>query len=221
MTAEPPKQRRLTTTGVVVTAACTAVTLGIGFLLFPFVSPALRKHCLPFVPATDAQIENVLAAVRRRPGLGNLVDLGSGDGRIVIAAAKQGIPSLGYELNYWLVLFSRYRAYREGVFSTAKFARANLWNVSLRPFDNIVIFGVSGMMRELQGKVFSEMHSTSQVIACRFPFVQLQSASKIGHGIDTVWCYNKHSKALQPGQEETEEVMMEEEHQSPEITQRK
>ncbi len=36
-----------------------------------------------------------------------LVDLGSGDGRIVIAAAKHGIAAIGYELNYPLVLYSR------------------------------------------------------------------------------------------------------------------
>lgn len=47
----------------------------------PFVAPALRKICLPFVPATTAQVENVLTALRARSG--TLVDIGSGDGRIV------------------------------------------------------------------------------------------------------------------------------------------
>lgn len=36
-----------------------------------------------------------------------VADLGSGDGRIVIALAKQGYRAAGYELNYWLVLYSR------------------------------------------------------------------------------------------------------------------
>ena len=39
---------------------------------------------------------------------GPIVDLGSGDGRIVIEAAKRGIPAEGVELNPWLVLYSRY-----------------------------------------------------------------------------------------------------------------
>lgn len=47
----------------------------------PFVSPALRRICLPYVPATPSQIENVFNALKGRSG--NLVDLGSGDGRIV------------------------------------------------------------------------------------------------------------------------------------------
>uniref|UniRef100_F7GLT3 ATP synthase c subunit lysine N-methyltransferase n=1 Tax=Monodelphis domestica TaxID=13616 RepID=F7GLT3_MONDO len=46
----------------------------------PFLTPALRKICLPFVPATSHQIENVLKMLRCRSG--TLVDIGSGDGRI-------------------------------------------------------------------------------------------------------------------------------------------
>lgn len=47
----------------------------------PFVTPALRKVCLPFVPATSTQIQNVLKMLENRSG--SLVDIGSGDGRIV------------------------------------------------------------------------------------------------------------------------------------------
>lgn len=53
----------------------------------PFVAPALRKVCLPFVPATAAQVENVLRVLRARSG--TLVDIGSGDGRIVSVAVEE------------------------------------------------------------------------------------------------------------------------------------
>jgi hypothetical protein len=39
--------------------------VAMGAVLIPFVTPALRRHCLPFVPATDMQIKNVLEAVRQ------------------------------------------------------------------------------------------------------------------------------------------------------------
>ncbi|XP_016808236.1 ATP synthase subunit C lysine N-methyltransferase isoform X1 [Pan troglodytes] len=91
----------------------------------PFVTPALRKVCLPFVPATTKQIENVVKMLRCRRG--SLVDIGSGDGRIVIAAAKKGFTAVGYELNPWLVWYSRYRAWREGVHGSAKFYISDLW----------------------------------------------------------------------------------------------
>ncbi|XP_063476008.1 ATP synthase subunit C lysine N-methyltransferase isoform X6 [Symphalangus syndactylus] len=91
----------------------------------PFVTPALRKVCLPFVPATTKQIENVVKMLQCRRG--SLVDIGSGDGRIVIAAAKEGFTAVGYELNPWLVWYSRYRAWREGVHGSAKFYISDLW----------------------------------------------------------------------------------------------
>lgn len=56
---------------------------GIGLIAasIPFVLPALRRYCLPYVPATPVQIERVLWQLRGRQG--KVVDLGSGDGRVV------------------------------------------------------------------------------------------------------------------------------------------
>ncbi|XP_007959394.3 ATP synthase subunit C lysine N-methyltransferase isoform X1 [Chlorocebus sabaeus] len=110
----------------------------------PFITPALRKVCLPFVPATTKQIENVVKMLRCRRG--SLVDIGSGDGRIVIAAAKEGFTAVGYELNPWLVWYSRYRAWREGVHGSAKFYISDLWKVTFSQYSNVVIFGVPQML---------------------------------------------------------------------------
>ena len=41
----------------------------------------------------------------------------------------QGHQAVGYELNPWLVLYSRWRAYRSGVYGSAKFYCKNLWKV--------------------------------------------------------------------------------------------
>lgn len=63
-----------------------SVIVGLYAVVFPFVSPALRKICLPFVPATNAQVQNVMTAlrrIRRRTTNENVIDLGSGDGRLV------------------------------------------------------------------------------------------------------------------------------------------
>ena len=48
----------------------------------PFLLPALRRYCLPYVPASTAQVQNVMAVLKSRPAR-RVVDLGSGDGRIV------------------------------------------------------------------------------------------------------------------------------------------
>lgn len=62
------------------------IATAISVVCFPFVSPAFRKICLPYVPATHQQIKNVIRALNGRSG--SLIDLGSGDGRIVSMSDK-------------------------------------------------------------------------------------------------------------------------------------
>ena len=61
--------------------------MGVYALTAPFLLPALRKICLPFVPATSAQVKNVFTALSGRSG--SLIDIGSGDGRIVSNTAAE------------------------------------------------------------------------------------------------------------------------------------
>merc|ERR1712062_142022 len=56
-----------------------------------------------------------------------LVDIGSGDGRIVHLAAQNGYKAHGIELNPWLVMYSKYRSLRLGIRSTTTFSRQDLW----------------------------------------------------------------------------------------------
>ncbi|XP_076601923.1 ATP synthase subunit C lysine N-methyltransferase [Chaetodon auriga] len=174
--------------GLIVTGVLGGSLVALYAVAAPFVSPALRKVCLPFVPATTAQVENVLRALRARSG--TLVDIGSGDGRIVIAAAKHGFQASGFELNPWLVWYSRYKAWREGVHRSTSFHISDLWKVSFAQYSNVVIFGVPQMMDQLELKLASELPSTAKVVACRFPFPTWVPEHIAGEGIDTVWVYD-------------------------------
>lgn len=60
-----------------------ATALGISLAAVPFVTPALRRVCIPYVPATTEQLSNVSRALATQKAKGPLVDLGSGDGRVV------------------------------------------------------------------------------------------------------------------------------------------
>ncbi|KAM4028579.1 ATP synthase subunit C lysine N-methyltransferase-like isoform 3-T3 [Anomaloglossus baeobatrachus] len=137
----------------------------------------------------EVQMENILKMLKFRSG--TFVDIGSGDGRIVIAAAKKGFQAVGYELNPWLVWYSRYKAWREGVHQNTKFNISDLWKVSFSQYTNVVIFGVPHMMPLLERKLQNELSPTSRVIACRFPFPNWIPDHISGHGIDTVWVYDK------------------------------
>ncbi|KAK0148548.1 Protein N-lysine methyltransferase FAM173B [Merluccius polli] len=170
----------------------------------PFVAPALRRVCLPFVPATPAQVDHVLRALRTRSG--TLVDIGSGDGRIVIAAAKRGFQASGFELNPWLVWYSRYKAWREGVHHSTSFHISDLWKVSFAQYSNVVIFGVPQMMDQLELKLSNELQSTAKVVACRFPFPNWVPDHTVGEGIDAVWVYDAKVFKTRRPRTETEDA---------------
>ncbi|KAG7488562.1 hypothetical protein MATL_G00035880 [Megalops atlanticus] len=146
------------------------------------------------------QVENVLKVLQQRTG--TLVDIGSGDGRIVIAAAKQGFRAVGFELNPWLVWYSRYRAWREGVHHETSFYISDLWKVSFSQYTNVVIFGVPQMMAQLEEKLQGDLQSTAKVVACRFPFPTWVPDATAGEGIDTVWVYDAKSFKPQQGTEQ-------------------
>ncbi|XP_051989654.1 ATP synthase subunit C lysine N-methyltransferase-like [Xyrauchen texanus] len=180
--------------GIIATCVVGGSLVALYAVTGPFIAPALRKICLPFVPATRAQIENVLTVLQTRSG--SLVDIGSGDGRIVIAAAKRGFKAAGFELNPWLVWYSRYKAWREGVQHSTSFYISDLWKVSFSEYTNVVIFGVPQMMEQLEVKLQTELQSSAKVVACRFPFPTWTPNGVAGEGIDTVWVYD--AKTFKP-----------------------
>ncbi|PNF21148.1 Protein FAM173B, partial [Cryptotermes secundus] len=142
---------------------------------------------LPYVPATATQIKNVMSALAGRSG--RLIDLGSGDGRIVLTAAKAGFVADGVELNPWLVAYSKFQAFRLGFCNCARFYCQDLWKFNLKPYPNIVIFGVQEMMPQLEMKLEKELCNDVHVVACRFPFPTWTPDATLGAGMDTVWVY--------------------------------
>lgn len=57
----------------------------------------------------------------------------------VIAAAKKGFRAVGFELNPWLVWYSRYRAWKAGVHHSTSFHISDLWKVSQSTSDCLQI----------------------------------------------------------------------------------
>lgn len=195
MTEFPKWQRR----GIWAAWLAGGTAFGLLALSLPFVLPALRRHCLPYVPATPIQIEKILHQLKGRHG--KMVDLGSGDGRVVIAAAKEGHYAVGYELNVWLVLYSRLKALVSGVHGRTEFHKKDLWKVDLSPYENIVIFGVESMMEPLGLKISSDLSTSCndgdsskeghyRIIACRFQFPQQTPTVSYRLGQNSVWVYD-------------------------------
>ncbi|XP_012927833.2 protein FAM173B isoform X6 [Heterocephalus glaber] len=79
--------------GLLFTGVVGGALVAVYAVATPFITPALRKICLPFVPATAKQIENVMKMLRHRRG--SLVDIGSGDGRVVTFSQYSNVVVFG------------------------------------------------------------------------------------------------------------------------------
>lgn len=71
-----------------VVCAVGSIATSMMYTLVPFVSPAFRRICLPYLPATSKQLTVVaqllwFAETRAHRRIGRLLDVGSGDGRVV------------------------------------------------------------------------------------------------------------------------------------------
>lgn len=64
--------------------------IALTIVCYPFVSPALRRYTLPYIPATNNQLKNIMSVLPSNSKHKKLLDIGSGDGRIVIETAKKG-----------------------------------------------------------------------------------------------------------------------------------
>ncbi len=92
-----------------------------------------------WVPTPDILVQDMLNAAEVTAE-DFVMDLGSGDGRIVIAAAKRGATAVGVEFNPDMVALSQENAEKEGVSSRASFLNADLFSVDLNRATVITLY---------------------------------------------------------------------------------
>ena len=92
-----------------------------------------------WVPTPDAMVESMLDMAEVTPQ-DFLMDLGSGDGRTVIAAAKRGLRAKGIEYNGDMVALARRNAAAAGVSDRAQFEEADLFETNLSQAQVLTMF---------------------------------------------------------------------------------
>jgi len=119
----------------------------------------------PYLPVLKPQIITALELLELKPGQ-TIIDLGSGDGRFLLAAAQNGFSAVGYEINPILVLVSKFRTrkYRRQVTILWK----NYWQVEWPKADAIFVFLISKYMKKLNNKVIQYKHRPIKLVSLGF-----------------------------------------------------
>ncbi len=108
-----------------------------------------------WIPTPNSMVVAMLKLARLSSG-DLLVDLGSGDGRIPILAAKEfAARGLGIELNADLVAYSRQRAVREGVADRVKFVRGDIFETDFSDATVVALFMTPSVLQRLRPKLLS------------------------------------------------------------------
>lgn len=177
---------------IAVLAVMLLILLAAAFLLTPFALPLFARGA-PYVPSGRKTIERMLDLALLKVGE-RMLDIGSGDGRIVIAAARRGIIAHGVELNPWLVWWSRLQAKMFGFSGKAAFTCGNLWSFDTSGFDVITVYGLSPIMRRLGEKLSRELQPGARVVSHGFRFPDWQTVREV----DGVYLYEVKVKSHNP-----------------------
>lgn len=140
----------------------------------------------PYMPSYDKTVKKMFALANISPKV-KAADLGSGDGKILIALAKEGVEAHGYEINPLLVWWSRKKIQREKLSENAFIHWKSFWRQDFSSFDVIIVFGIPYIMKGLEKKLQKELKPGARVVSNAFTFPHWKYAKKD----DGVYLYEK------------------------------
>ncbi|MDB5864731.1 MAG: hypothetical protein JWO70_2537 [Betaproteobacteria bacterium] len=125
---------------------------------------------VPYVATPQNVVDTMLDLAKVGPN-DFLIDLGSGDGRIVITAAKKyGTRGFGVDLDGALVSEARREAERQGVKDKAEFYTRNIFVTDIGRATVLTTYLFSHVNIELRPKIFSELKPGTRVVSHEFDF---------------------------------------------------
>lgn len=123
----------------------------------------------PYVPTPTIIVTEMLRFGEIKPG-DFLLDLGSGDGRIPITAAKDyGASGMGIDIDERLVQLATDNAARAGVGDRVKFVKGDLFQMDLSQASVITTYLLPNTVTRLVPKILAEMKPGSRVISHDYP----------------------------------------------------
>lgn len=148
-------------------------------------------YCLdaPYVE-TPADVVQTMLEVARVDRADTVMDLGSGDGRIVIAAARlYGCHGIGVDLDPEKVEAGKRAAEAANVAHLVKFVRADLHDVDLSEATVVTLFLLGHVNMELRERLRRELRPGSRVVSRRFPMGDWTPDARVGEFNDMIYCW--------------------------------
>ncbi len=142
----------------------------------------------PYRATPPAVVERMLDLAGVGAGT-RLIDLGCGDGRIVIAAARRGAAAHGIDIDPARIAEAQAAARAAGVDERATFAQGAMFAMDLRAFDVVTLFLLGHVNRWLGGKLQRELAPGARVVSHQFGMPNWEAAAiePIGQSALHLW----------------------------------
>jgi cyclopropane fatty-acyl-phospholipid synthase-like methyltransferase len=139
------------------------ITLGLAVLMS--LSAAWPPDEIPFVPTPVEVVDRMLELAEVKQG-DVVYDLGSGDGRIVIRAAKKyGVRAVGIEMDSWLVAAARAKAKEEGVDDLVEFRIEDALKTDLSRATVVTLYMLPWFNEMMRPKFQTQLKPGSRIVA--------------------------------------------------------
>jgi SAM-dependent methyltransferase len=131
-------------------------------------TPPRREKLAPFVPTPQEVVDRMLAMAEVKAG-DVVYDLGCGDGRLVITAAKRfGVHGLGVDIDPDRIAESKANAKREGVEKLVEFRQQDARDVNLSGASVVTLYLLTEANLELRPRLQAELKPGSRVVSHQF-----------------------------------------------------
>ena len=140
-----------------------------------------------WVPTPPTLVEKMLDMAAVTP-LDYVMDLGSGDGRNIIAAAKRGARALGVEFDANLVQVSRLRAAEEGVAERARFVEGDMFEADISEATVLALFLLPDNLERLKPK-FERLRPGTRIVTNGYQITGWDAQKvEVAGGDCAPWC---------------------------------
>jgi SAM-dependent methyltransferase len=124
-----------------------------------------KEFDTPYVPTPQAVVNRMLELAEVKPG-DTVIDLGSGDGRIMITAAQRyGARGFGVELDPRLVQRSNDEARDAGVADRVRFLQQDLFKTDFHKADVLTLYLLPDVNMALRAKILAELKPGTRVVS--------------------------------------------------------
>ena len=143
---------------------------------------------VPFVPTPTETVNAMLKLADVKKG-DVVYDLGSGDGRIVIAAARRGARAVGVDIDPQRIEEARRNAKSAGVDDRARFINGDLFNADIHEATVVTLYLLPRVNERLKPKLLAELQPGTRIVSHGFDMGEWKPERAVPVGSTTIYLW--------------------------------